>query len=92
MFEYEVVPVLITRGAGESEAEDQWAKVRAGLNELGRLGFRVVAVSEGAEGRAVIMERQIADRAAGEELATAASVTEAAEEITFESAEGQGHS
>ena len=92
MFEYEVVPVLITRGAGESEAGGQWAKVRAGLNELGRVGFRVVAVSEGAEGRAVIMERQIADRAGGEELATAASVTEAAEEITFESAEGQGHS
>ncbi|HKV67866.1 MAG TPA: hypothetical protein VJN72_07240 [Gaiellales bacterium] len=88
MFEYEVVPVLITRGAGESEAGDQWAKVRAGLNELGRVGFRVVAVSEGAEGRAVIMERQIVDRPGGEELATATSVTEAAEEITFESADG----
>jgi hypothetical protein len=46
-----------------------------------------MAVSEGAEGRAVIMERQIADRPdAGE---TAASVTEAAEEITLESAEAQ---
>jgi hypothetical protein len=92
MFEYEIVPVLITRGAGESEAGDQWAKVRAGLNELGRAGFRVVAVSEGAEGRAVIMERQVADRPDGEEVATAAAVTEAAEEITLESAEGQRHS
>ena len=89
MFEYEIVPVLITRGAGESESGGQWAKVRAELNELGRVGFRVVAVSEGAEGRAVIMERQIVDRPGGEESATAASVTEAAEEITFESAEGQ---
>jgi hypothetical protein len=90
MFEYEIVPVLITRGAGESEAGDQWAKVRTELNELGRAGFRVVAVSEGAEGRAVIMERQIVDHSSGAELATSASVTEAAEEITFESAEGQG--
>lgn len=92
MFEYEVVPVLITRGAGVSEAGDQWAKVRAGLNELGRVGFRVVAVSEGAEGRAVIMERQIADRPDGEEVAAAASVTEVAEEITLESAEAQRRS
>jgi hypothetical protein len=46
-----------------------------------------VAVSEGAEGRAVIMERQSADRPDGDEGATAASVTEAAEEITLESAE-----
>lgn len=89
MYEYEVVPVLITRGAGESEAGDQWTKVRTGLNEMGRLGFRVVAVSEGAEGRAVIMERQIAAPSTGEESATAASVTQAAEEITLESAEVQ---
>jgi hypothetical protein len=86
MFEYEVVPVLITRGAGEAEAGDQWATLRAGLNERGRLGFRVVAVSEGSEGRAVIMERQI-DRSTGEQSAPAASVTQAAEEITLESAE-----
>jgi hypothetical protein len=56
---------------------------------MGRLGFRVVAVSEGAEGRAVIMERQIAAPSSGEESATAASVTQAAEEITLESAEVQ---
>jgi hypothetical protein len=64
VFEYEVVPVMITRGAGESEAGNQWGTLRAGLNERGRLGFRVVAVSEGAEGRAVIMEREVDEAAA----------------------------
>jgi len=86
MFEYEVVPVLITRGAGESEAGGQWATLRAGLNERGRVGFRVVAVSEGSEGRAVIMEREL-DHPRADDVATARSVTGAAEEITLESAE-----
>jgi hypothetical protein len=88
MFEYEVIPVLITRGAGESEAGGQWARLRAGLNELGGRGFRVVAVSEGAEGRAVIMERPT-DPSNHEEPMTAVAVTEAAEEITLEAAEVQ---
>ena len=78
MFEYEVVPVMVTRGAGRSAAGEEWAAVREGLNQRGRDGFRVVAVSDGAEGRAIIMERPLeaADR----------SVTEAAEEITRASA------
>jgi hypothetical protein len=59
VFQYEVVPIMLTRGADESEAGQQWATLRAGLNERGRMGFRVVAVSDGPEGRAVIMERQV---------------------------------
>jgi hypothetical protein len=61
MFEYEVVPVVITRGAGGSEAGQEWAALRAELNERGRTGFRVVAVSDGAEGRAIVMERRVDD-------------------------------
>lgn len=78
MFEYEVVPVMVTRGAGRSAAGEEWAAVRDGLNQCGRAGFRVVAVSDGAEGRAIIMERSLetADQ----------TVTEAAEEITRTSA------
>jgi hypothetical protein len=57
MFEYDVVPVMITRGAGGSEARDEWDAVRSALNARGELGYRVVAVSDGAEGRAIIMER-----------------------------------
>jgi hypothetical protein len=88
MFEYEVVPVLMTRGAAGSVAEEEWTAVREGLNERGRQGFRVVAVSDGAEGRAIIMERPLGDSVAQirAEAATAASVTDAAEEITRESA------
>ena len=59
VFQYEVVPIMLTRGADQSEAGQQWATLRAGLNERGRMGFRVVAVSDGPEGRAVIMERQV---------------------------------
>jgi hypothetical protein len=89
MFEYEVVPVLVTRGAGGSAAGEEWATLRAGLNERGRLGFRVVAVSDGAEGRAIIMERPLASAVAEAEVEAAAalSISEAAEEITRESAD-----
>ncbi|MGN6377664.1 MAG: hypothetical protein ACTHNU_01805 [Gaiellales bacterium] len=66
MYQYEVVPVMITRGAGESELGSQWEALRAGLNDRGRLGFRVVAVSEGAEGRAIIMERKVNEDQNGE--------------------------
>lgn len=90
MYQYEVVPVMITRGAGESELGNQWATLRAGLNERGRLGFRVVAVSEGSEGRAIIMEREVDDHDTPRRAAAAArSVSDAAEEITRESAGGR---
>ncbi len=91
MFQYEVVPVMITRGAGESELGNQWATLRAGLNERGRLGFRVVAVSEGPEGRAIIMEREVDGEHTPRRAAAAAarSVSDAAEEITRESAGGR---
>lgn len=90
MYQYEVVPVMITRGAGESELGNQWATLRAGLNERGRLGFRVVAVSEGSEGRAIIMEREVDDHDSPRRAAAAArSVSDAAEEITRESAGGR---
>jgi hypothetical protein len=90
MFQYEVVPVMITRGAGESELGNQWATLRAGLNERGRLGFRVVAVSEGPEGRAIIMEREVDDdRRPRRAAAASRSVADAAEEITRESAGDQ---
>jgi hypothetical protein len=93
MFEYEVVPVLVTRGAAGRVAGEEWAALRSGLNERGRKGFRVVAVSDGAEGRAIIMERPL-DEAVAEteaEEAAAVSVTKAAEEITRESAADQPH-
>ena len=61
VFQYEVVPVTITRGADRNEAGGEWATLRSGLNERGQDGFRIVAVSEGAEGRAVIMEREFED-------------------------------
>lgn len=80
MFEYDVVPLTITRGAGETAAGEEWHALRAALNERGRRGFRVVAVTDGAEGRAVIMERETD---AGEEESQ--TVTEAAEDITRES-------
>lgn len=90
MYQYEVVPVMITRGAGESELGNQWATLRAGLNERGRLGFRVVAVSEGSEGRAIIMEREVDDDHTPRRAAAAPhSVSDAAEEITRESAGGR---
>ena len=59
MFEYEVVPVVVTRGAGRTAAGEEWAALREGLNALGREGYRVIAVSDGAEGRAIIMERPL---------------------------------
>jgi hypothetical protein len=59
MFEYEVVPVVVTRGAGGNAAGEEWAALGEGLNELGRKGFRVVSVTDGPEGRAVIMERPL---------------------------------
>jgi len=57
MFEYQLVPVIITRGASGSTAMDEWHGLQAALNEHGQRGFRVVAVTDGPEGRAVIMER-----------------------------------
>jgi hypothetical protein len=57
MFEYQVVPIVITRGAGGTTALDEWRDLEAALNERGQRGFRVVAVTDGQEGRAVIMER-----------------------------------
>ena len=80
---------MITRGADPSETGNEWATLRAGLNERGRVGFRVVAVSEGTEGRAIIMEREVT-REHGPESAKAATrtVSEAAEAITRESSEG----
>ncbi len=59
MFEYEVAPVVVTRGAGRNAAGEEWAALREGLNARGREGFRVIAVSDGAEGRAIIMERPL---------------------------------
>jgi hypothetical protein len=90
MFEYEVVPVQVTRGAAGRVADEEWAALRSELNERGRKGFRVVAVSDGAEGRAIIMERRLDEALAAEEL-TAVSVAEAAEEITRESVAGEPH-
>ena len=91
MFQYEVVPIMLTRGADQSEAGQQWATLRAGLNERGRMGFRVVAVSDGPEGRAVIMERLV-DGEAESRSASAASrtVSEAADDIVRSSAETSG--
>lgn len=93
MFQYEVVPVMLTRGAGESEAGGEWATLRAGLNERGRVGFRVVAVSDGAEGRAIIMEREVDDDASPAARSASRTVSEAADDITRESAgHGRGQS
>lgn len=80
MFEYDVVPLAVTRGAGEAESGQEWDELRAALNQRGSRGFRVVAVTDGPEGRAVIMEREV-DVSEG----TAQSVTQAAEGITWES-------
>jgi hypothetical protein len=88
VFQYEVVPIMLTRGADESEAGQQWATLRAGLNERGRMGFRVVAVSDGPEGRAVIMERQVDGDSESRSLsAEARTVSEAADDIARTSAE-----
>ena len=81
MFEYQVVPVLVTRGAGGATAVDEWGDVQETLNRHGRLGFRVVAVTEGQERRAVIMERpHVADSTPHER-----SASRAAEDITWQS-------
>ena len=91
MYQYEVVPVMVSGGAGGSEAGNEWATLRAGLNERGRLGFRVVAVSEGAEGRAVIMERVVDEEGAARRRASQSrSVSQAADDITRQSAEPLG--
>jgi hypothetical protein len=79
VFEYEVVPLAVTRGAGAMESGQEWDDLRAALNQRGSRGFRVVAVTDGPEGRAVVMEREI-DAGEGEQQ----SVTQAAEEITWE--------
>ncbi|HXD70873.1 MAG TPA: hypothetical protein VN615_13505 [Gaiellales bacterium] len=80
VFEYDVVPLTVTRGAGEAAAGEEWHSLRAALNQRGRRGFRVVAVTDGAEGRAVIMERETdVDDAEPQTMA------QAAEDITWES-------
>jgi hypothetical protein len=79
VFEYEVVPLAVTRGAGVTESGQEWDDLRDALNQRGSRGFRVVAVTDGPEGRAVVMEREIDP---GE--AEPHSVTQAAEEITWE--------
>ena len=65
-----------------------WATVRAALNELGRSGYRVVAVTDGAEGRAILMERRSEEptktTVSSEE---ASALFEAAEEITRDAVE-----
>jgi hypothetical protein len=92
VFQYEVVPIMLTRGADEAEAGEQWATLRAGLNERGRMGFRVVAVSDGPEGRAVIMERQVdGDPESQQVSAESRTVSEAADDIARASAEASGH-
>jgi hypothetical protein len=87
VFEYEVVPFAITRGAGGSESDQEWAVLRAALNQRGRIGYRVVAVTEGQEGRAIIMERQI--EAAAADSVAARSVAQAAEDITWDASRVQ---
>lgn len=87
VFQYEVVPIMLTRGADQSEAGQQWATLRAGLNERGRMGFRVVAVSDGPEGRAVIMERQVDGDPESQVSAASRTVSEAADDIALSSAE-----
>jgi hypothetical protein len=80
VFEYDVVPVAVTRGAGATESGQEWDHLRAALNQRGSRGFRVVAVTDGPEGRAVIMEREI-DASEAEPR----SAARAAENITWES-------
>lgn len=84
-FEYEVVPLLITRGASGAAADEEWQNLRTTLNQHGRRGFRVVTVTDGPEGRAVIMERRHDETTTPRRL----SVSQAAEQITWESARGQ---
>jgi hypothetical protein len=80
VFEYDVVPLTVTRGAGDADAGEEWHSLRTALNQRCRRGFRVVAVTDGAEGRAVIMERETdADDAEPQSMA------QAAEDITWES-------
>ena len=79
-FEYDVVALTVTRGVGEAAAGREWPALRVALNQRGRRGFRVVTVTDGVEGRAVIMERE-----ANAEEAEPQSTTQAAEDITWES-------
>jgi hypothetical protein len=86
MFEYEVVPVALIAGAG-GELEPDWAALRAALNRRAAEGFRVVAVSDGEHGSAVLMEREgRGERSDVVAVAEVESVAEAAEEITRRSA------
>ena len=36
MFEYDVVPLTVTRGAGGAAAGEEWDALRAALNQRGR--------------------------------------------------------
>jgi hypothetical protein len=78
VFEYEVVPIV---PAGDERAEaDPWKTLRSGLNQRGHYGFRVVAVVGAPGSGAVIMERDVDSTTAERE-----SVSQAAEDITWES-------
>lgn len=83
VFEYDVVPIVVTRGAGAAESGQEWNDLRVALNERGSRGFRVVAVTDGPEGRAVVMEREVEPGEAAPQ-----SVTQAAEDITWQSTRG----
>ena len=89
MFEYEVVPVTLVAGPS-GELEPDWAALRAALNRRAGEGFRVVGVTDGERGSAVLMERE--GRREGSDVVAVAeveSVAEAAEEITRRSAREQ---
>ena len=87
MYEYEIVPVtLLPAEPGAAPAAD-WESLRGALNEHAAAGYRVVAVTDGEGGSAIVMERDTR-RQARDVVAVAEveSVAEAAEEITRQSA------
>jgi hypothetical protein len=75
VFEYEVVPVV-----HPDAQSDPWTALRTELDQRGRRGFRVVAVVEAPGGGAIIMERDV-----DPDSARSPSVSQAAEDITWES-------
>jgi hypothetical protein len=92
MYQYEVVPIMISGGTGGAGAGNEWSTLRAGLNERGRVGFRVVAVTGGAEGRAVIMEREVEhDGAPRAAVAEAQSESRSARDAAHRSADPRGN-
>ena len=79
VFEYEVVPVVDPADA-QRDNGTEWTALRSALNQRGRYGYRVVAVVEAPGGGGVIMEREV-----DETTAAQPSVSQAAEDITWES-------